>query len=232
MNLSIITTPISTPTTTPGARMITLIKPFYSVASVAGMLLALCPLATLAQSSPGIKVIDPDKKVPTANAAALDTEHFEVGFYTGLLSVEDFNTNPVFGAALRYYVSEKFFIEGNVGSSSTRRANAEGDLDFNPERDMTYLGMIAGYQVLKGRSFWGKKRKYNTGFYLLGGVEQVDFAEDSNVGGVIGISYKTILTDWLTINLDFKDHFVNRNFLDEEKMTHNTEITFGINTIF
>lgn len=200
------------------------------------MLLALCPLTTLAQSSPGIKVIDPDKKVPTANAAAMDTEHFEVGFYTGLLSVEDFNTNPVFGAALRYYVNEKFFIEGNVGSSSTQRASAEKTAnEYNIYgRDYTYFGMLGGYQVLKGRSFWGKKRKYNTGFYLLGGLEQVDFAEDSNVGTVIGISYKTILTDWLTINVDFKDHIVNRELvtLESEKTTHNLEVSFGINTIF
>jgi len=194
---------------------------------------ALPPLASAAQNEkPPIKVIDPDKKVTSANPAALDTEHFELGLFTGLLSVEDFNTNPVIGASLRYYLNEKFLIEGSIGTSETKRANTEGNQDFNPERDFSYFSVSAGYQFVKGRSFWGKKRKYNTGLYVLGGLEQVDFADESNTGIVIGVSYKTILTDYLTINLDFKDHIVKRDFIGDDKMTQNIEISFGVNTIF
>lgn len=194
---------------------------------------ALSPALGYAQENENsIKVIDPDKKVASANPAALDTEHFEVGFYTGLMSVEDFNTNPVFGASLRYYINEKFLVEGSVGTSETERANTEGNLDFNPERDFSYVSISGGYQFLKGRSFWGKKRKYNTGLYVLGGIEQVDFADETNTGFVIGVSYKTVLTDWLTINFDLKDHIVSRDFIGDSKTTQNTEMIFGINTIF
>lgn len=195
----------------------------------------IAPLTGVAQEDkPPIKVIDPDKKITAANPAALDTEHFELGFYAGALSVEDFNTNPVLGAALRYYFNERFLLEGSLGTSETERANPEDNLDrdFNPERDFNYIGVAAGYRFLRGRSFWGKKRKYNTGLYVLAGLEQVDFADESNTGIVIGVSYKTVLTDYLTINLDFKDHIVNRDFVGDDKMTQNTEIIFGINTIF
>jgi len=187
---------------------------------------------TWAQNKGPIKVIDPDKKIASANPAALDTEHFELGVYTGLLAVEDFNTNPVLGISLRYYFNEKYLIDGSFGTSETERANTEGNQDFNPERDFQYFSLSGGYQLLKGRSFRGKKRKYNTGIYLLGGIEQVDFADNSNTGLVIGVSYKTILTDWLTVNLDFKNHIVNRDFIEDDKMTQNTEFAIGFSTLF
>ncbi len=186
------------------------------------------------ESKSSIKVIDPEKRTATANVAALDTEHFEVGFHAGMLSVEDFNTNPVFGASLRYYFNEKVFLEGSIGSSETEQSNPEDftDQNFVSDRDFSYLGISAGYQLLKGRSFWGKKRKYNTGLYAVGGIESVDFADDTNTGIVIGISYRTALTDWLSLNLDFKDHLVARDILDDDKMTHNTEIALGVSFFF
>lgn len=190
--------------------------------------LTLLPAIGMAQ----IEVIDPDKDIQAANPAARDTEKFEIGFYTGVLSVEDFNTNPVFGFAFRYYPSQKYLIEASYGTSETERSTNEGDRDFNPERDFSYFSLAGGYQLLEGRSFLGKKRKFNTGLYLLAGLEQVDFAEDSNRGFLLGASYKTVLTDWLTANIDFKNHIVNRDFLDEDKLTINTEFAIGINFIF
>lgn len=197
----------------------------------------LCLTSILASSSfgQGITIIDPNKKTKSASPAARDTEHFEIGAYTGMLSVEDFNTNPVFGIALRYYVNEKAYIEGNIGSSETKRANSEDGLDFNPERDFSYVTVAGGYQILKGRAFWGKKRKYNSGLYLVGGLEQVDFADNSETGAVIGVSYKTLLTDAFTFNIDFRDHIVNQkleNVSNDSKMTHNIELAIGFNLFF
>lgn len=203
-------------------------------ASVFLPLFALPSFATAQESKPGIKVIDPNKKVPVANTAALDTEHFELGVNFGLMSVEDFNTNLSMSLALRYYFNEKFLLEGSAGNSSTKRASAEenDNSDFNADRDFQYVSISAGYQFLKGRSFWGKRRKFNTGLYILGGIEQVDFAEESNTGLVVTLSYKTVITDWLTVNLDFKDHIVQREFVGDDKLTQNVEVLFGINTIF
>lgn len=35
--------------------------------------------------------------------AAIDTENFELGVFMGLLSIEDFGTNPVYGIRLDYH---------------------------------------------------------------------------------------------------------------------------------
>ncbi len=196
--------------------------------------LALPLTASAQEKRPGIKVVDPDKKVPKASAAALDTEHFEVGFNIGIMSVEDFNSNPSVGAALRYYFNEKFLIEGAFGRSQTKRSSTEetDNRDFIADRYFQYIGISAGYQFLKGRSFLGKRRKYNTGLYILGGIEQVDFAEDSNTGLLVALSYKTVVTDWLTMNIDFRNHIVQRELFGDDKLTQNTEIVFGFSSLF
>lgn len=184
------------------------------------------------QNRPFIKVIDPDKNIATANAAARDTEHVEFGLYVGILSVEDFNTNSSIGFSARYFIKENIFVEGNYGRSSTKRANPEGSQNFNPDRTFSYIGIAAGYQMLKGRSFLGKKRKYNTGLYAVGGLESIKFADESTSGAVLGLSYKTILTDLVTVNLDFKNHIFNRSFLNDDKLTLNPEMIIGFNLIF
>ena len=208
--------------------MFTFFRPFYSALSA----LALCPALAFAQSNTGIKVIDHDKDIKKASVAAIDTEHFEIAAFTGLLAVEDFNTNPVFGIAFKYYVSPSFFIEANTGNSSTEKSNVEGNRNFIFERDFEYFGLVGGYKLVEGRSFWGKKRKFNTGLFLLGGVENVDFNEESETGYVLGASYKTVLTDAIAVNLDFRNHIVNRTLQGDEKTTINPEVSLGISTFF
>lgn len=200
-----------------------------------GCAIGLCSVIShvaVAQEKPGIKVIEPDKKVPLATVAAIDDEHFEVGVFFGLLSAEDFNTNPSLGLAARYYWDAGLFFELSHGNSTTKPAHPEESRVFNPDRDFRYTSLAAGYRLFEGRSFVGKRNKFNSGLYIVGGAERVDFAEENNTGLLLGLSYKTVLTDWLTFNVDFKNHIVKRNFQDDDKLTQNSELTFGINTIF
>lgn len=208
--------------------MYTFFRPFYSTLST----LALCPALAFAQSNTGIKVIDHNKDIKKASVAAIDDEHFEIGVFTGLLSMEDFNTNPVFGINMRYYINPSFFVEASTGVSETEKSSAEAEDNFVFDRNFEYLGLNAGYELIKGRSFWGKKRKFNTSLYVLAGIENVEFDEKAETGAVIGASYKVVLTDSIAINLDFKNHLVSRTLQGDEKLTSNPEISFGLSTFF
>ncbi|VUD68842.1 hypothetical protein TDB9533_04201 [Thalassocella blandensis] len=193
--------------------------------------LMLVSSASFAQNRP-IKIIEPQAPTEAAKSAAIDTEHFEIGINLGLLTVEDFNTNPMYGVWGNYYINEKFFAYVGYGTSDTEKSNAEGVFDFNPDKTFDFASVGVGYRVLNGRSFWGKNRKYNTGLFAVAGVEQVDFAEDSGTGFMIGLSHKTVLTDYLALNIDLKDHIVSRTFVGEDKMTQNIEFTVGLSTFF
>jgi outer membrane beta-barrel protein len=98
--------------------------------------------------------------------------------------------------------------------------------------DFNYVSLLGGYNVLSGRSFLGKNYKFNSAIYLLAGVAQVDFADASENGLVVGVSYRAVITDWLTMNLDLSDIVLNRIYLNEEKKTNNAEMRIGVNFLF
>lgn len=188
------------------------------------------------QATPPLRVVEPDKKTDDAHAAILDTERYEVGAYTGFLSVEDFNTNPVLGVSVIYHLNSKWYAQFNYGSSSVSRATFEdvvgGDFLAESDRDFNYATITAAWQVMHGRSYFGTSGKYNSGFYLLGGVGNVEFAGNSGSSLVLGASYRLIRTDWLSLNIDYRNHIFKREFIGDDKQTFNNELVLGVNYFF
>jgi outer membrane beta-barrel protein len=181
-----------------------------------------------------VKIIEPDKTVTSVQPAAIDTERFELGAYVGLLSVEDFNTNPVTGISLSYHINDSFIAQANYGVSTVSKAAFEEreDASYLEDYDFTYINLLAGYKVLDGRSFLGKRQKFNSAIYVLAGAADVSFADNSKTGMVFGASYRAVITDWLTVNLDVRDTIVEIELLDDSKKTHNTEMAIGVNALF
>ena len=74
--------------------------------------------------------------------AKIDTEDFELGFFGGLYSTEDFGTNSVMGFRFAYHINEDFFFEFTAGETETEKSSLEEAgfftlLDDN-ERDLQY----------------------------------------------------------------------------------------------
>ncbi len=191
-------------------------------------------LSNLNDKQESVRIIEPKKDVPVAKAAAIDDERFELGVFTGFLSVEDFNTNPVFGVSFSYHLKPSVLLQLNYGQSAVDKATFEGNNNFlaDNDRDFTYTDVLGGYRILRGRSFFGKNQKYNTDIYLMGGLAAIDFAGESNTGVVVGASYRVVLTDTLVATMDFRGYSVNRDFLDDNKRTLNAELSFGLNLLF
>ena len=137
------------------------------------------------------------------------------------MAVEDFNNNPVLGLSFVYHALNDWIVMANYGVSSVSRATFEertgGNFLANADYDFKYIDFLAGYKLIHGRSFFGKQVKYNSDIYLLAGLGSVDFAGEDNSGLVFGVSYRSVITDWLTVNLDFKNYSVDRNFLNNSK---------------
>jgi outer membrane beta-barrel protein len=217
---------------------------------VAAIALSSSFVAYAQEEDKSVRVIEPNKQTTSVQAAAIDTEHFELGLYAGLMSVEDFNTNLATGLSLTYHIhgTERFIAQVNYGSSETDKANFETIDNFLAEEDRTfnYLNLLAGYKILDGRSFLGKRMKFNSAIYLLAGGANIEFANNDETGYVLGASYRVVLTDWLTVNFDVRDTVFDREFLAKtdfdgagnpvttnlSKTTHNTEVLLGINALF
>ena len=202
--------------------------------------IASAPLFAQAQESGPIKIVEPNKKVTPAKAAQIDTEKFQLGAYFGVLSVEDFNSNFVSGISASYQLAPDWLILANYGRTEVGVSASERTLGFEQsslfDDEWTYVNVVGGYKLFTSRSFLGQSYKYDSDIYLMAGLNQVDFNEESDTGITIGASYRVVFTDWLVFTLDFRDHLTNRqNPLSgekDEKLTQNLELTFGINALF
>ncbi len=186
------------------------------------------------QTRPGVRVIEPDKQVRSARAAAIDTERFEFGAYLGKLSVEDFGSDVIKGLELSYHLNDKIILQGNYGVATIDRAAFETNISFlsDSDRDFKTFSLVAGYKLLTGRSFLGARKKYDSDIYFLAGPDRVSFAGSEEWGLNFGLSYRLVLTDWMTLNVDFREHMFKRDFIGEEKQTLNTEFRIGLNGLF
>jgi len=184
------------------------------------------------------EIIEPEKKSTPVRSAQIDTERFELGVFGGFLNAEDFSSNTSFGVSFSYHITKDIITQVNRGKSNIDKATFEESLGpflSDTERDFSYFTILGGYRVLHGRSFIGSTKKMNSSIYLMGGFGQIEFAGNEATSFEFAASYRTVVTDWMTINLDIRNHMFDREVagtLTDEKTTHNTELVLGVNALF
>ena len=186
-------------------------------------------------SEPPGQVVDPEVERREIKEAKIDREDFEVGAFAGIMSIEDFGSDTVYGLKLAYHVTEGFFVEASVGQTEAGKTSFEelsgGALLFE-DRDLTYYNLNLGYNVLPGEVFVGEGRAYNTQFYLIAGLGSTSFADDDRFTVNFGAGFRFLLTDSVAIHADFRDHLFDIDILGREKTTHNLEGTIGVSVFF
>lgn len=208
---------------------------FAGIALLPCLMLAVSSVcAADATTSNQEQVIQPELERKEVDLSRIDTEDFEIGAFAGMMSVQDFDVNPVYGVRLGYHVNEMFFIEGALGATTVGQASIEQFVNLLTEdqRDLTYYNISLGYNVLPGEAFIGKKRAYNTALYLIGGIGSTDFAGDNYFTVNFGAGYRMLINDWIALHIDLRDHIFDTELLGEKKSTHNVEATVGFSFFF
>ncbi|MEJ2172830.1 outer membrane beta-barrel domain-containing protein [Gammaproteobacteria bacterium] len=183
------------------------------------------------------QVIEPEVERREVKEPEIDREDFEVGAFVGVMSIEDFGSDVVYGARLAYHVTEGFFIEGTVGQSEAGLTSFEAlsggaRIIDDDERTFTYYNLNLGYNLLPGEGFIGEGRAYNTSFYLVAGLGSTTFAGDDRFTVNFGAGYRLLLTDSVALHVDFRDHLFDIDLLGEEKTVHNLEGHLGVTVFF
>jgi len=183
------------------------------------------------------QVIDPEVERREIKEAAIDREDFEIGAYAGIMSVEDFGTDIVYGVRLAYHITEGFFLEGTVGQTEAGLTSFEvlsGGAQLIPDsqRTLTYYNLNLGYNILPGEVFIGEGHAYNTNLYLIAGLGSTRFAGDDRFTVNVGAGYRFLLSDSIALHLDFRDHLFDIDLLGEEKTAHNLEGHLGFTVFF
>ncbi len=181
-----------------------------------------------------ILVVEPDKQVREQYEAKIDTEFFELGAYMGIIGIEDFDTPSVLGVKASFHATEDFFLQANYGQAEAGTSAAEITSSANliADRDYEYYNLLVGYNLFPGEAFITQNLTLNSAFYVVAGIGNTDFAGDNHFTITYGSGYRIILSDWLTWNMDFRNHTYESNVLPISKRVNNLEFTLGLTAFF
>ncbi len=182
-------------------------------------------------------IIEPQVRRRDVKVAKIKAKDFEVGAYVGALSIQDFGVNPVYGVRAAYHVSEDIFFEGYLARSKAGTTSLEDEFPnitvvSNAGRHFTYYDLDLGYNVLPGEIFLGRGRAFNSQLYVTVGLGDVKFAEKDQFAINFGVGERLVITDWLALHIDVRDHIFETDLTGRTKNTDNIEATVGLTTFF
>jgi outer membrane beta-barrel protein len=183
------------------------------------------------------RVIEPEVARRDIKVPRIDTENFELGALYGVLGIEDFGSNPVFGVTAAYHITEDFFFLAEAGESKAGRTSFEtlgGDIQLltDDERQFTYYNLALGYNFLPGEAFLGRGLALTSAFYLSAGIGNTEFAGDDHVTLNLGAGYRVLPTDWLSLNVGLQARLFNSDLLGTDKLTSNLQGSIGLTVFF
>jgi outer membrane beta-barrel protein len=182
-------------------------------------------------------IVEPQVTRREVKTPKIKAKDFEIGGYYGALSIQDFGTNPIYGVRAAYHVTEDLFVEAFVARSKAGTTSLE---DVFPDitvvsdsgRHLTYYDLDVGYNVLPGEIFLGRGRAFNSALYATFGVGDVKFADRDNFALNFGLGERLLLTDWLAMHLDVRDHVFETDLTGRTKNVHNIEATLGLTAFY
>lgn len=183
------------------------------------------------------QVISADVERREIKRAAIDSENFELGPYLGMLYIQDFNSDALYGFRVAWHITEDFFFEGNYGSSrgdltSYEKLSGGVPLFEDSERDYSFYDVNLGWNALPGEIFVLDEYALKSDFYFIGGAGSTDFLGDNFFTVSIGAGYRLLLTDSITWRFDVRDHIFDRDTFGNSETTNNIELSTGLTFFF
>lgn len=201
-------------------------------------LLALSAATALAADAPNPNepVVQPQVDRREVKLPRFPSNDFEVGFFGGAYSVQNFGASTAGGLRLGYHITEDYFVEAALGSTKVsdeafRRVLPGGIFTTGTER-LQYANLSLGVNLLPGEVFVGRNRALPSSLYLIGGVGTTRFAGQRQQSFNLGLGAKVYLRDWLAVRVDLRDHIYALDLLGKRESTQNLELTTGLSFLF
>ena len=200
-----------------------------------GLCLGMTQLPVAAQDP--IQVVEPALERREIEPPAIDSENFEVGMFVGMISIDDFASEPVYGLRAAWHLSEDFFFETSIGMAeadltSYEKLSGGAPLFEDNERDYQFYNLSIGWNVLPGEIYFSENRAFKSDLYLIGGVGGTDFLGDTWFTATVGIGYRLLINDWIAWRLDVRDHIFDRDTFGGDETTQNIEWSTGVTFFF
>lgn len=185
-----------------------------------------------------VQVIAPEVKPRSIQEADIDAEFFEIGAFAGIMTIDNFSSEPLVGVSAAFHATEDFFLQFNYGMTEAGLTSFEelsGEnvrLLNDSDRDFSYYDFLVGYNIFPGEIFFSDSLTFNSAFYLVGGVGNTEFGGENNFTTTLGTGFRVVLLDWLTVHVDFRDHMFTSDLIRESQLTHNIELSSGVTLFF
>ncbi len=185
----------------------------------------------------GLPPIEPEVERREVDVDRIDTEDFELGLLAGVVSIEEFGSQPVYGLRFAYHVSEALFVEleggvAQAGLTSYERWSGDVRLWSDSEREYTYYGLSLGYDLFPGEVFPFGRRALTTDLYLQAGAGATRFLGEDRFTVMVGAGMRILLSDWFALHLDARDQLFRLDLFGESKTAHNLQFTGGFTVFF
>ena len=180
--------------------------------------------------------VEPEVERRELEVGSIDSENFELSGFIGYMSVDDFESDAVFGARFAWHATSALFIEAsyghvNAGRSSVERAGGADPL-AGKDSDLDYYDVSLGWNILPGEVFVGEGKAWNSALYVIGGAGSADFADDNELLLNVGFGFRVLPRDNFSVRLDVRDYIFESNATGDDKTTHNLQATLNFGWYF
>ncbi|MFL0809368.1 MAG: outer membrane beta-barrel domain-containing protein [Agarilytica sp.] len=179
--------------------------------------------------------------VANANAAKLraDNELFDVGATVGVLNIEDFTSEYVYGLYATFKASEHYFLQYNfiqteVGESSFEKNAASATFAIGENRTFQHYDLLIGYNIFQGEFYGSGENAHLSNLYIVGGIGNTDFGDESNFTYTFGVGYQIeFYRKWVT-RIDYRDHIYKTSLIigGGEETVQNTQFSLSLGYLF
>lgn len=204
--------------------------------------LVVLPLAASAQDqkadqkAPNEQVIVPEVNRRPIKLPKFPSNDFEIGTFAGSYATKNFGTSLVYGVRLGYHITEDVFVQAVYGqtkvSDASFRQILPGGIFVNPTEKLSYYNVSAGLNVLPGEVFFLRNRAFPSSLYLIGGIGSTSFNAQRRQTFNVGFGAKVFLRDWVSLQVDMRDHIFSLDLLGKRQSTQNLEFTGGLSFYF
>jgi len=212
---------------------------FHTVMALA----ALLPAATaLAQTPPPATpraaepVVVPQVERREVRKPSYPSRDFAIGLFGGTYATQNFGASGVGGLRLGYHITEDFFVDATLAqtkvSDEAFRQVLPGGVFPQASQNLRYYAVSAGWNLLTGEAFFGRRTAKALQGYVLGGIGSTDFAGQRKQTVHVGAGLRVLINDRFALQIDGRNHMFPLDLLGKKQDTHNLEFSAGLTVYF
>lgn len=161
----------------------------------------------------------------------VNNENFEFYINTGVLSIQDFNSEFSLGIGATFNATEDFFLQYNYFQATASQTPYEilrQPYFSGGDRVFSHYDLLLGYNIFQGEVFLGKSNAQLSTLYVVLGVGDTSFGGENSFTSVWGLGYKVGITGKINVSVDFRDYAFKSTLNSVQQSTHNTHFTLGV----